>query len=69
MVYPANYLDLTNWKLEVPYSSTGSYTSGTATSVTQPTLATFANKEFYLIQPTSKTYAVVMHTPVIGVTT
>jgi Alginate lyase len=60
---------LSNWELDVPYSSTGSYTSGYATSIKQPTLATFSNSQFYLTQPTSSTYAVVMHTPVVGVTT
>ena len=38
---PASVFNLTNWKLQVPYSSTGSFTSGTATEIKQPALNTY----------------------------
>lgn len=62
--YPADLLDLSTWELQCPFSDTGSYTSGTATSIKQPKLNTFKNGEFYVSGS-----AVVMHTPVVGVTT
>jgi len=65
--YPADLLDLSTWYLQVPFSDTGSYTLGHATQVKQPQLNTFKNKEFYVKQDGSS-YAVVMHTPVVGVT-
>jgi hypothetical protein len=61
-------LDLSTWELQCPFSDTGSYTSGSASSVKQPKLDTFKNNEFYVKQDGSG-YAVVMHTPVVGVTT
>ena len=39
---PASAFDLSYWKLQVPYSSTGSFTTGSATEIKQPTLATFS---------------------------
>ena len=67
---PASAFDLSNWKLQVPYSSTGSFSSGYATEITQPTLATFSyDNLFYLKTMTDGTSAIVLHTPVQGVTT
>jgi hypothetical protein len=40
-IYPANILDLTNWKITLPIDANGTQT-GTATEVTQPKLDTFS---------------------------
>jgi hypothetical protein len=62
---PASAFDLSNWKLQVPYSSTGSFSSGYATEITQPTLASFSyDNLFYLTTMTDGTNAIVMRTPV-----
>ena len=67
---PASAFDLSYWKLQLPYSSTGSFTTGSATEVKQPTLATFSyDNLFYLTTMTDGTSAIVMRTPVQGVTT
>ena len=51
----------------MPYSSTGSYTTGYATSISQSKLATFSHaSHFYL----DSTYSyIVFTTPALGVTT
>ena len=51
----------------MPYSSTGSYTAGDATSISQAKLKTFShNSHFYL----DSTYSyIVFTTPALGVTT
>jgi len=53
--------------MQMPYDSTGSYTSGNATTISQKTLATFSHSShFYL----DSTYSyIVFTTPALGVTT
>ena len=41
IIYPANILDLTNWKITLPIGANGTQT-GTATEVTRPQLDTFS---------------------------
>ena len=54
----------------MPYSSTGSFTTGSATEIKQPELATYTyDNLFYLKTISDQDYAVVMRTPVQGVTT
>jgi Alginate lyase len=46
--YPAQLLDLSNWKITLPIDSKGQ-TSGRAVEVTQPKLATFESKPWFTL--------------------
>lgn len=67
---PASAFDLKNWKLQVPYSSSGSFTSGTAAEIKQPELDSYSyDNLFYLKKLSDGSNVIVMRTPVQGVTT
>lgn len=62
---PADFLDLSMWKLQVPHSSDGSFTEGYAASIKQPALDTYEYPDlFFLDTLEDGTQAVVMRTPV-----
>ncbi len=48
LTYPAQLLDLSNWKITLPIDAKGQ-TSGTAVEVTQPRLATFEVKPWFTL--------------------
>jgi hypothetical protein len=69
--YPAQILNLSDWKITMPYDSNGELfesgiTPGDAVEVTQPALATFTDKYFYV---NSTNDAVNFMAPVNGATT
>jgi hypothetical protein len=47
-VYPAQVLNLTSWKLQLPINSTSGLT-GSAYEVLQPTLATYSNPSYFFV--------------------
>jgi hypothetical protein len=61
--FPAQILDLTNWKITLPVDNVGTF-SGTAVEVKQPQLATFSDAYFFVGGG-----GVVFHTPVEGART
>ena len=64
--YPAKYFDLTLFKLQVPYDSTGSFTgSGIPTSISQSKLQTYSySPYFYMRTNEFGVPAMVFRTPV-----
>src|SRR5687767_10149659 len=48
--FPAELLDLTNWKVTLPVDAAGA-TAGRATEVTQPLLATFVREPYFTVSP------------------
>jgi hypothetical protein len=63
---PGSKFDLNSWYIQLPYSSSGSYTSGDASSVKQPELNTFSKDNIFWLDSNG---LMVMKTPVKGVTT
>jgi hypothetical protein len=64
---PADKFDLSLFKMQMPYDSTGSYTSGSATSISQKKLATFSHPSHFYLDSTNS--YIVFTTPALGVTT
>jgi hypothetical protein len=48
--YPAQALDLTNWKITLPVDAAGA-ASGRAVEVTQPALGTFVREPYFVLDP------------------
>ena len=66
---PADEFNLTNFKLQVPYSSTGSFTSGTSSEIKQPALAKYSYDNLFYLSLLVAEPAIVFRTPVRGLTT
>ena len=69
--YPAAYFDLSLYKLQVPYDSSGSFTSSNSpTTISQSKLKTFSySPYFYMRTNEFGVAAMVFRTPVQGLTT
>jgi hypothetical protein len=63
--YPSQIVDLTNWKITLPYSS--SETSNSPLEIKQPQLAAFSVTPWFRLNPTGT--GIIFRAPVNGVTT
>jgi hypothetical protein len=63
---PGSHFDLSGWHLQLPYSDSGSFTSGSPKEVDSKELTTFSKENIFWLDSSLN---MVMKTPVKGVTT